>query len=312
MTEEVKLPEEKPINPLLGLWFRPRRAIHHIISTYPGQSVILIAAALGAAQAMMNALQRPQPGMSESAVLKIGVIAGIVVGIIMIYIGGALFRWVGSWFGGEADSLDVRTALAWGQIPYFIPFFIWLYFFYGTRYGWPAADFFHIAFLPASVVFSIWQTVILSRMFGEVHGFSSWRGFFTLLIGGLLAIGVVIGLLLVIFPGALAVLQGAQPSMIQWKAPAPIFSLSSLPSREKETVKTVKPEGQVTGRSRVNFSELRGTDEIYRLKLADGKIIPARILEETENEVYVESEGRILNLQKSDVVEVLKKEPPPA
>jgi hypothetical protein len=39
------------------------------------------------------------------------------LGIIHLDIGGAILRWTGSWFGGQASSEEVRAAIAWSSVP---------------------------------------------------------------------------------------------------------------------------------------------------------------------------------------------------
>ena len=121
---------------------------------------------------------------------------GAVIGFGGLYLLGWLYRWVGSWFGGQASNVEVRAALAWSGIPLF-----WLYglltlgrllsFAAGLLLGSsqagkaivePVVGTLAIAVGITAIVGSIWALVIFSRMMGEVHRFSGWKGFWTLVI----------------------------------------------------------------------------------------------------------------------------------
>jgi hypothetical protein len=50
---------------------------------------------------------------------------------------------------------------------------------------------------------AIWGMIVMSKALGEVHGFSAWRGFSTMLLGILIVVAPII--VIVMFIAALAV-----------------------------------------------------------------------------------------------------------
>jgi len=51
--------------------------------------------------------------LSVPIIFIAALIVGSIGGVISLYIGGAILRWTGSLFGGQATSEEVRAAIAW-------------------------------------------------------------------------------------------------------------------------------------------------------------------------------------------------------
>jgi signal peptidase I len=105
-------------SPWLTTWFKPRQSITHVINADPRHHVWLLAA-LGLIFGII--LQLLVNGWA-TALLDWRAIAGIVIGgailgVIGLYYSGFFFRWAGALFGGHATAVEVRAALAWGQLP---------------------------------------------------------------------------------------------------------------------------------------------------------------------------------------------------
>ena len=189
----------QPLNPWLSIWFRPRATIRYIISTDPTYRVYSLAALGGISKVLDRAMSRAWgDSMAWYWIVLLVLVGGPVAGVFGLYIGGAIFRWVGSKLGGAATSEEVRAAIAWASLPgiaglvFIIPYLIFLRSEAFTSEtprldaivaqspAWAIlVSLLGIYLIVIGVVLSLWQLVLLSKTLGEVHGFSAWRGFLT-------------------------------------------------------------------------------------------------------------------------------------
>jgi len=194
--------DAQPLNPWLSIWFHPRRTIRYIVETNPTEKVHLLAALAG----MVNLLDRAMrgswgDGMAWYLILILIAVFGSLAGIVGVYIGGEIFRWVGGKLGGVATSQQVRAAIAWSYLPGIvsvIPVFIYILAVRQEAFtsATPRLDalaaqspgfsflmiFVGVWLVVIGVVLGVWQFVLLSKTLGEVLGFSSWRGLATWLL----------------------------------------------------------------------------------------------------------------------------------
>ncbi len=182
--------------PLLGIWFRPRRTIRAIVDSDPGRFVILLAALSGLGRLFSQVLN----GGSGRLILRLGwlvaLIAAPVIGVVSLYLVGALLWWIGGWFGGRADYDEVRAAMAWSTIPelfgslLIVPALLLL----GLApqiaqsapaLGTAASILLTIVGIAMSVA-GLWTIAVLILCLAEVHRFSIWRSLATTLAGGVI------------------------------------------------------------------------------------------------------------------------------
>src|SRR5688572_23563036 len=106
----------EPTRPWLMIWTKPQQTIRQIIDYDVDYYVIPLAVASGIFRGLDSAAEG---GIGDWAslpiVLALAVIPGAIGGMISLYLSGALFRWTGSWFGGQANSEQVRAAAAWAS-----------------------------------------------------------------------------------------------------------------------------------------------------------------------------------------------------
>ncbi len=183
-------PSHEPLNPWTSIWLQPRQTIRQIVDTDPTRHVLWLAMGAGAVSALMPVMKHTATlKTSAGLVMLVAVIGGAIVGFVGLYVTGWLYRWVGSWMGGQAKSVEVRAALAWGSLPAFAEFVIWLLVMLATvgsgAFGNPIVG---VVMGVVATVLGIWQLVLQCHTLGEVHRFSAWKGFGTFLIPGVLLV----------------------------------------------------------------------------------------------------------------------------
>lgn len=194
--EEIIVTDQSSLNLFFNIWVRPRSTIRHIIDTDPTKHVIILAIISGIYQTLDRAASNSLgDDLSLVSIIVTSLIGGAIGGIISLYIGGVLFRWSGSLFGGKAKLIEVRAALAWSSVPdivlliVFVPIII----IYGRDWftsstAWMDAN--EAMFLITIVILTFfglilvaWKAIIVIKCLAEVHQFSAWRGLASFLIG---------------------------------------------------------------------------------------------------------------------------------
>ena len=124
------------------------------------------------------------------------ILIGSIGGIVSIYFLGALYRWSGSWFGGQATSEEVRAAIAWASVPTLLIFPIWVFelLIFGEEMftsltpridANPMLAFVMLIFLAIEIALGVWAFVVLVKSLGEVHRFSAWKALAGIITGSL-------------------------------------------------------------------------------------------------------------------------------
>jgi hypothetical protein len=170
-----------PVNPWIAMLTRPRQTIRQIVSTDPTYAVILLTAIGGIGSINADSLNRLQSTMplGFAIALLLALIPAFMV--LFLYVSAALIRWVGSWFGGEANAQEVRAAIAWGNLPslYLLPMVIAQTIIgvtVGAAEGSPLYAVVQVlSFIEWVGIF--WSLIVMMKAIGEVHGFSAWKAF---------------------------------------------------------------------------------------------------------------------------------------
>ena len=195
------------ITPFFTIWTEPRATIRRIVDTDPTRDVITLAAAGPAINALVGQWSKAISNNANLSVLwpawvVVSVVVQAALGVVFLYIFGALFRWSGNLLGGVASRLEVRSALAWSQVPAIAgEIFLLIAVLSGMPMpqpnpgSFPHIDpaFYKILFIEG--VFGIWGFVVSLKCMGEVHRFSAWRAFLAILIPPLIVL-VTIGLVI--------------------------------------------------------------------------------------------------------------------
>jgi Yip1 domain len=194
--------------PWVTIWTSPRATIRRIVDSDPRRQVLFVMWLAGVLSALNSTLFAYSGGLPAgfpeyspvlSAVL---VILGGFVSILLLYVFGSLFRWSGGMLGGTAETVEVRAALAWSEIPaiYLATPGIAL-----TLLGYdiePGMGHWLSPYHLLAVAVAIWASVIWLKCLGKVHHFSAWRALGAVLLGTIVALVAVFGFLAICFLAA--------------------------------------------------------------------------------------------------------------
>ncbi|MFC6441423.1 YIP1 family protein [Bowmanella sp. JS7-9] len=174
------------LNPWFSMWTRPRATIQQIVTSDPFHLVLLLSAVSGFLHALDRASMRDMGDKYDiTTIIAIAAISGPIGGIIGLYLGGALLRWVGNWMGGTGSSETIRAAIAWSSVPVIWAGLLWI----------PAIAMFGdvlftsdtssldgnlglavalIVYGLIEIVIGVWAIVVFLKCLGQVQGFSAW------------------------------------------------------------------------------------------------------------------------------------------
>lgn len=188
------------VNPWITIWTKPRETIRAILQYKVGYLFPLLSTIYGFALF----LQASQNGSMGAKLPLWGIIlgdlvAGFLVGLVVVNIGTALLYWTGRWIGGMGSYKEIRTALAWSYVPQLLNIAVWVL--YMAVYGSNLfnADFMTQSFVgkDLAVIFIgsilqlaavVWAVVILLTALSEVQKFSIWKAIVNVLLPTLIVI----------------------------------------------------------------------------------------------------------------------------
>jgi Yip1 domain len=179
-------------NPWATIWTRPRATIRRIVETDVGYQVTFLAILSGALIWLERRWSNPSTAAAFPMLVVIAVIVGAVLGIIELYVNGALLKWAGAALGGVGSYAEVRAALAWSRVPVIVAVSIGvLAILLGTDGPMLGAESSgsgtSLLLLHGALV--MWGFVVMLKCVGEVHRFSAWRALGSIL---LIAVGLVL------------------------------------------------------------------------------------------------------------------------
>jgi hypothetical protein len=187
----------RSLSPWLTMWIKPRQTIRRIIDSDPQHQVILLAILVGIAQVLGQSSSRNLGDkLSLPIIFLVCGVAGPIVGIVLIYVVGALMHWIGSRFGGQASPAEVRAAYVWSSVPTIWSQILWIpqFALFGRDLftsatpriaAVPFLVFVLLGFLGIQMAIALWAFVLLVICLSEVHRFSVWRAFATIFASGL-------------------------------------------------------------------------------------------------------------------------------
>lgn len=188
------MPQAPLINPWLSIWIRPRLTIRTLLESEPERAVLLLAAVGGVAEALDRA---SSSGIGDrvpyDVALAVTLAVGPLAGILTLFLGGYVLSWTGRWIGGQSTAEDVRTALAWANVPVLGILALWVMeiAFIGSELfttatprldSSPLLGNAFLMFFLGQMIFGIWALIILLHGLGEAHRFSAWRAAGSLLL----------------------------------------------------------------------------------------------------------------------------------
>lgn len=292
-----------PPNPWVSIWFRPRRTIRYLVDHRPGYGVAFLAGMIGILQFMMHLLRAADTGRIEmdSRVIAIAVLGGFLVGLLALYLLSALYRLTGQWFGGNAEGEDVQAAIAWSGMPIFFVLVIWFILFYKENLG-----LYELPFPPALYpllvsFFSFWSLLLVCYTLAEVHRFSVWKSFFTILSGSLVLIVLIVALATIFFVMNLPTLT----RLVEQRGGQERLATLRLVSQKISSLhQNIIPKAQEILSQAVEIPEVNESDldllrlsrEVVQIKLKRGDVLESPLLDYDKEYLYVETPQGILNL----------------
>jgi hypothetical protein len=202
MTEEEKV--DTQVSPWFGMLYQPRQTIRRIVAQrYPAKKMGLLLFLLGFVQIVYGWFHLGfRHEINLLLVFGLAVTAGPVVQAVGNFFGGLYLSWVGSWFGGKADTDQTRAALAWSQVPlvwgfsYMVPAFLVLgidvlrekfsyilyeiIWFSSTKWWLLIFVFTFICVGLILVLFGLWSLGLTLLALAEAHQFPVWKALLTL------------------------------------------------------------------------------------------------------------------------------------
>ncbi|MDI2587196.1 Yip1 family protein [Psychrobacillus sp. NEAU-3TGS] len=188
----MKKEEVESLNPFFSIWLSTRETIRYVLD-YKDIRFSLMIVAIASIPNAIGAIGEWETRFDIPLwQLLIGsLILGPIIGLIGLPIGAALYTFVGKWFGGSGKFKEMVQAVGVSMIP-----IIWMTPYYivdalitnkakadtitwqlsAGAIGWSLLSFLIMT------TFTIWMIVIQSKAIGEVHQFSSWKGFWTIII----------------------------------------------------------------------------------------------------------------------------------
>jgi hypothetical protein len=189
------------VNSWFTIWYEPRSTIRRIVDADAHRFVVGIAFVSGAMAAIYSQVAASTVNISElphlphfgTIGLSVGAIISGVLSVISLYGLAALYRWSGHILGGTATRVEMRSALAWAEVP---GLYLGLANIVAALIGFegPGAPSVLSASGIVDSIAGIWIFVILLKCIGEVHHFSAWRALGAIILGFLAMIAVVVAI----------------------------------------------------------------------------------------------------------------------
>lgn len=205
MVRENRLRTERGVNPFTDIWLRTRETVRFVIERKSVKFIILLIVLTGFASGLIGFMNTRSANMEPWAAVLQALITGPIGSAFGYFIGAAVLTLVGRLFQGTATYQEMFKALVTAQIPqiWLLPLLIiWAFAspdtFFADRTDVEGNPIVVIMSIVMAVV-SIWTFIIVCKSVGEAHRVSSWKGFFIVVIPGILITIFVLVIVFVIF-----------------------------------------------------------------------------------------------------------------
>ncbi len=184
-------------NPWTSIWVKPRQTIAEIVRKNPSFRFFFLCFIYGFS-ALLHTAQNGSFGLTHGApaILLAAAILAFFVGFASISIASLLLTWTGKWLGGVGRYVEVRSAIAWSNVPRVVDILVWtiLAFLFGSMvftqdFALGARALALVGIVQYALI--AWTLVILIVSLSEVHGFSLFKAILNILISIFLVIAVV-------------------------------------------------------------------------------------------------------------------------
>lgn len=205
MVREERIKNERGLNPFTDIWLRTRETVRFVIEQKSFKFIILLIVLTGFASGLIGMMNERSFEMAPWAAILQALVTGPIGSAFGYFLGAAVLVLVGRLFKGTATYQDMFKALATAQIPqiWLLPLLIiWLLAspdtFLADRTDVEGSPIVAIMSIVMAVV-SIWTFIIVCKAVGEAHQVSSWKGFFIVVLPGILITIIVLILVFVLF-----------------------------------------------------------------------------------------------------------------
>ena len=186
--------EHLSTNPWLQIWVHPRQTMQEILNYDVKYRFVLLSGIYGF-PLVLSFAQSLSLGrsMSLSIIFLISLVLAVFIGMLGITISSAILYWIGKWIGGQGSYLEVRSAVAWSNVPNAIQIVLWLVLLAGfgnkvfdqdfTNTPFVGGDLgFVVCLFLAQAALGIWSFVILLHTLGAAQQFSAWKSLLNIFI----------------------------------------------------------------------------------------------------------------------------------
>lgn len=168
------------LNPWFNIWVHPKKTIRSILDKNPRGIIPWIAIIWGISLFWNSYLWKGHlwEGRFPHAVFFIAlVIAGAILGIVLLYFEGWIYNLTSSWIGGKGDFTKTKCVVGWSKYPFIITNIFGIISVLVLAQPWVSGLF---GFL--NLVAAVWGFVLFMNMLGEAQKFSAWKGVLAFLI----------------------------------------------------------------------------------------------------------------------------------
>jgi len=194
-----------------SIWFHPREVIFRIMESNPQMYVSVLICLYGVENVLDRSVAR---GLGErmplGGILLVACVAGPLIGFLMVWLYSHLLSISGKWLDGRADPEELKTAIAWAQVPIVAVLALWipLILIMGKdvftldvpQYEENPTIYLATSFIEiAQLILGLWAFVLLCNTVAEVQQYhSAWRGLINVVLAGILFAIILVGLGMVI------------------------------------------------------------------------------------------------------------------
>ncbi|KZN54490.1 hypothetical protein N474_01865 [Pseudoalteromonas luteoviolacea CPMOR-2] len=201
------------LNPWLSIWTQPRATIQQIIDSGCAKYILLLVMISGVNSTLDRAVSKSMGDDKEVLVIvAMSIATGALSGVFFWALGSAATRLIGKWLGGVGTYEELRTAIAWSNVPSVLSLMLWVPLIaiapneiFATNTPTINANtiksVLYWGIMTIQLVLGIWSLILMIKCVAQVQEFSFWRAFSNLLLAGValvvpvgIAIAIAIGL----------------------------------------------------------------------------------------------------------------------
>lgn len=205
MVREERIRQEHALNPLTAIWLRTRETVRFVINHKSVKYIILLIVLTGFTSGLIGFMNTRSANMEPWAAILQALVTGPIGSAFGYFLGAAVLTFVGRLFKGTATYQEMFKALVTAQIPqiWLLPLLlVWALAapatFFADRTD-VEGDLLVVIMSIVMAVVSVWTFIIVCKAVGEAHRVSSWKGFFIVVIPGILITIFVVLIVFVLF-----------------------------------------------------------------------------------------------------------------